>query len=173
MKLLGVGVVVLHLGFAAVPAWAQGTELLFEFRNWVVEGVTGDDYSYACQARVAVPGNSFAIRLFPDETVRLQFRSVEWDFGEGDTASLQVGIDSRSPWPLTGATLLQDSVFVDLLDPEESKAFVLEVAKGQTLYLRTEKGTDVRNYSLSGSAEAIRNLDKCDQATVRDRNPFN
>ncbi len=173
MKLLGIGVVVLHLGFAAVPAWAERTELLYEFGNWVVEGVTGDDYTYACRARVSTPGNSFAIRLFPDETVRLQFRSVEWDLGEGDTAGLQVGIDSRSPWSFAGATLLQDSVFVDMLDPEESKDFVRQVAKGQTLYLRSEKGTDIRSYSLLGSSEAVRNMGACDQATVRDRNPFN
>ena len=173
MKLLGIGVIVLYVGLAAEPASAERIEVLFEFRNWVVEGVTADDGSYACRAMVSVPGDSFSIRAFPDQAVRLQFTSDEWDLGEGDTASIEVEIDSRSPWAFADATLLQNSVFVDLPDLAESKTFVSQVARGAMLQLRTADGTGVRNYSLSGSSEAIRNLNQCDQTTIRDRNPFN
>ena len=68
---------------------------------------------------------------------------------------------------------MKSSVFVDLSSPDDSKSFVHQVAKGKVLYLRTASGTEVRNYSLTGSAEAILNLDKCDQAIIPDRNPFN
>ena len=173
MKLSGIGVVALLLGLAAGPAAAERTEVLFQLRNWVVEGVTADDDSYACYAKVAVPGDSFSIRRLPDQTIRLEFFSEEWYFGEGETASLEVEIVDRSPWTFTGATLLQNSVFVDLSDLDDGATLVSQVARGNTLILRTADGTDVRTYSLSGSSEAIRNLVNCSQMPVRDRNPFN
>ena len=37
--------------------------------------------------------------------MQLQFYSTAWEFGEGDTADLEVQIDSRAPWNLTGADL--------------------------------------------------------------------
>lgn len=173
MKLLEIGAVGLLAGLTAAPAWAERTDLLFQFRNWVVEGVTSDEDSYSCQAKVSVPGNSFSIRPFPDKSVRLQFYSEEWEFGEGDVANLQVQIDRHSLRTFSGATLLQNSVFIDLLDLKESEAFVNEVARGSALFLRTAEGTDVRTYSLSGSAATIKYLVNCDKAIIPDRNPFN
>lgn len=173
MKPLGIVAICLFLGFTAAPASAERTQVLFESKDWVIEGVTSDDNSYVCHAKVSVPGDSFSIRPLQDKTVRLEFSSEEWDFGEGETASLVVQIDHGSPWTFTGATLLHRSVFVDLFNPDESKSFVHEVAKGKLLYLRSASGTDVRNYSLTGSSDAIDNLGKCDEAIIPNRNPFN
>ena len=86
---------------------------------------------------------------------------------------MEVEIDRRSPWTLTGADLLQNSVLFDLPDENAAVDFVVEVAKGSTLYLRTESGEDIRNYSLSGSSASIQYLVDCGNAIAGDTNPFN
>jgi hypothetical protein len=172
MKLLQVGVVgVLLLG--AVPASGEEVEILYQHKSWLVEGVTFDDGTIACLAEVRDPGESFSIWTFPDKTIRLQFYSSDWDFGEGDTADLEVEVDNRSPWTLTGANLTQNSVLFDLPDLDESVNFIIEVAKGRTLYLRSEDGSDIRSYSLSGSSASISYLIDCGNAISRSgSNPF-
>lgn len=172
MRLLQAGSIGLLAAVVAAPALADQTEVLYQHKAWIVQGVTFDDGSYACLAEVSDPGESFSIWTFPDRTIRLQFYSEEWDFGEGDTANMEVEIDRRSPWTLTGANLLQNSVLFDLPDLDESVNFVVEVAKGSTLYLRTEEGSDVRNYSLSGSSASIQYLVDCGNAIAGDSNPF-
>ena len=169
----GIGVLGLLAGIAVVPAWAERTEVLYEFRSWVVEGVTTDDNTFACNARVSLLGDSFSLRPLLDKAVRLEFYSDEWEFGEGDAADIQVQVDSRTPRDFSDATLLQSSVYVDLRDPEEGASFLKEIAGGTKLYLRSADGTDVRNYSLFGSSAAIEHLVDCSKAPVRDRNPFN
>ncbi len=158
---------------AVTPAFAQQTDVLYQHKSWMVEGVTFDDGSYACLAEVSEPGESFSIWTFPDQTIRLQFFSDEWDFGESDTANLEVEVDRRSPWTLTGANLTQNSVLFDLPDADESVNFVIEVAKGSTLYLRTESGEEIRSYSLAGSSASIQYLVDCGNAISGDSNPFN
>ena len=156
----------------ATAAFGDSTEVLYQRKAWLVEGVTFDDGTYACLAEVSDPGESFSIWTFPDRTIRLQFFSDEWDFGDSDTANLQVEVDRRSPWTLTGANLTQNSVLFDLPDLDASVDFVVEVAKGSTLYLRTESGEDIRSYSLSGSSASIQYLVDCGNAIAGDSNPF-
>lgn len=172
MKLLQVGVVGVAL-LGAVPALGESVEILYQHKSWLVEGVTFDDGSIACLAEVRDPGESFSIWTFPDKTIRLQFYSDEWDFGDGDTANLEVEVDNRSPWTLTGANLTQNSVLFDLPDLDESVNFIVEVAKGRTLYLRSEDGSDIRSYSLAGSSASISYLVDCGNAISDDgSNPF-
>lgn len=158
---------------AAAPAVAQQSERLYAHKAWVVEGVTFDDGSVACLAEVSDPGESFTIWVFPDHSIRLQFFSEEWAFGEGDTADLEVEIDRRSPWTLTNANLLENSVLFDLPDEDSSVNFVIEVAQGNTLYLRSASGEEVRSYSLSGSSASINALIDCGNVISDDGNPFN
>ncbi len=169
----GIGALGLLAGLAVAPASAERTEVLYEFRNWVVEGITTDDNTFACNARVALLGDSFSIRPLLETTVRLEFHSEEWEFGVGDTADIQVQVDGFSSRDFTGATLLQSSVFVDIPDPDEGQSFLAEVAKGTQLFLRSAKGTNVKSYSLFGSKAAIQHLVDCSKLPVRDRNPFN
>lgn len=155
------------------PALGQQTDVLYQHKSWMVEGVTFEDGTYACLAEVSEPGESFSIWTFPDQSIRLQFYSEDWDFGESDSADLEVEVDNRSPWTLTGANLTQNSVLFDLPDADESVNFVVEVAKGSTLYLRSESGEEIRSYSLSGSSASIQYLVDCGNAISGDSNPFN
>ena len=172
MRLLGLSAIGVLAGFVSMPASANEVEILYQHKSWMVEGVTFDDGSIACLAEVSEPGESFSIWTFPDKTIRLQFYSDEWDFGEGDTANLEVEVDRRSPWTLTGANLTQNSVLFDLPDLDESVNFIVEVARGSTLYLRSEDGSDIRSYSLSGSSASIQYLVDCGNTISGDRNPF-
>lgn len=173
MKLWQLGALASFVGFAALPATAQDTEVLYRYKAWMVEGITFDDGSVACLAEVAESGESFSIWVFPDKTIRLQFYSEQWDFGESDSADLEVEIDRRSPWTLTNANLTQNSVLFDLPDEDASIDFVMEVARGSTLHLRTDQGERVQDYSLAGSSSSIQRLIDCGNAISGDSNPFN
>jgi hypothetical protein len=157
----------------AGTAGAQQSEVLFAHKHWQVEIVGWDDGSVGCVAQVSAPGESFSIWTFPDGAVQLQFYSTAWQFGQGDTADLQVQIDRRAPWNLTGAELYQNSVLFYLPDNKAGVDFIVEVARGNRLYLRSADGSDVQNYSLAGSRASIDALVECGNAIGRPANPFN
>jgi hypothetical protein len=157
----------------AGSAGAQQSEVLFSHKHWQVEVVGWDDGSVGCVAQVSAPGESFSVWTFPDGAVQLQFYSTAWQFGEGDTADLQVQIDRRAPWNLTGAELYQNSVLFYLPDSNSGVDFIVEVAQGNRLFLRSADGSDVQNYSLSGSRASINALVECGNAIGRPGNPFN
>lgn len=156
-------------------AKAQDSEVLFQHKHWQVDIVAWEDGSVGCVAKVSAPGESFSVWTFPDGTVQLQFYSTAWSFGEGDTADLQVQIDSRAPWNLTNAELYLNSVLFYLPDDQAGVDFVVEVARGNRLYLRSADGSDVQNYSLAGSRASIDALIECGDVIgrVNPGNPFN
>ena len=157
----------------AGTAGAQQSEVLFAHKHWQVEIVGWDDGSVGCVAQVSAPGESFSIWTFPDGAVQLQFYSTAWQFGQGDTADLEVQIDRRAPWNLTGAELYQNSVLFYLPDNKAGVDFIVEVARGNRLFLRSADGSDVQNYSLAGSRASIDALVECGDAIGRPANPFN
>lgn len=159
-------------GLLVTPALADRTDTLFQHKAWRVQGVTFDDGSYACLAEVSDPGESFTIWIFQDASIRLQFYSDSWDFGQGQTADLEVEIDRRSPWSLTAANLYKQSVLFDLPAQDNAGDLVVEVARGNTLHLRSADGTPVKDYSLSGSSASISKLIDCADAITKSSNPF-
>lgn len=173
MKFGLAALMVVGLAAAAVPAFADRTDVLYNYKSWQVEGVTFDDGTFACLAEVSDPGESFSIWTFPDKTIRLQFYSEDWDFGDSGKADLEVEIDRRSPWSMTDAKLTKNSVLFDLPDQTESVNFIVEVARGSTLHLRSGDGTPVKDYSLSGSSASITYLIDCGTAISGSKNPFN
>ena len=155
------------------PVRADQTDMLYQHKAWMVEGVTFDDGSYACLAEVSETGESFSIWAFPDESVELQFYSEDWDFGDSDTADMEVEIDRRSPWQMTGANLTGHSVLFTLPNNDQSGNFIVEVARGNTLHLRSASGDAVRDYTLAGSSASIKVLVECMNSISGDSNPFN
>lgn len=158
---------------AAGRAGAQSSEVLFTHKHWEVQVVGWEDGSIGCVAQVTAPGETFSIWTFPDGAVQLQFYSTAWEFGEGDTADLELQIDGRSPWSLTSAELYKNSVLFTLPKGDAGVDFIVEVARGSRLYLRSADGSDVQNYSLSGSRASIEALVECGEAIGRPSNPFN
>lgn len=149
------------------------TETLFEHKHWEVEVVEFEDGTYACLAEVDATTDSFTLWLYADNTVKLQFYSTSWDFGEGDTADLEVQIGSRSPWNLSDADLYKNSILFNLPDSDVAVRFLTEVAQGNRLYLRSASGEPVMDYSLSGSSASMEALGLCGDALRQaDGNPF-
>jgi hypothetical protein len=168
-----VGVLAAMIGAMAGSANAQTSETLFSHKHWEVQVVGWDDGSVGCVAQVSAPGETFSIWTYPDGAVQLQFYSTAWDFGEGDTADLEVQVDRRSPWSLTSAELYKNSVLFYLPQGDSGVNFIVEVARGTRLYLRSADGSDVQNYSLAGSRASIDALVECGEAIGRPSNPFN
>lgn len=149
------------------------SEILFQHKHWEVEVVGFDDGSFACLAEVDAQTDSFTIWLYADNTVKLQFYSTSWDFGDGDTADLQVQIGNRSPWNLNAADLYKNSILFNLPDSDQSVGFLTEVAQGSRLFLRTAAGEPVMDYSLQGSSASMAALGECGDALKQsDGNPF-
>lgn len=160
---------------SASVAGAQQVEVLFSHKHWKVSGVAWDDGSVGCVAEVSAPGESFSIWTLQDGSVSLQFYSTAWSFTDGDTADLEVQIDRRSPWSLTGAELAQNSVYFNIPGSQAGGNFIAEIARGNRLYLRSADGSDVQNYSLAGSSASITALLECGDY-ISDQtpgNPFN
>lgn len=155
-------------------AAGQDSERLFTYKHWEVDVVGWDDGSVGCVAQVSAPGESFSIWTFPDGAVQLQFYSTAWEFGEGDTADLEVQIDRRAAWNLKNAELYLNSVLFFLPDDKAGVDFIVEVARGNRLYLRSKDGADVQNYSLAGSRASIDALIECGNVIGRlnPGNPF-
>jgi hypothetical protein len=165
------------LALAVSPAFAQDSEVLYSNRAWQVEVTRFEDGTYGCVAQVssADSAESFSIWSFQEGGVRLQFYSTQWDFGEGETADLEVQIDRRGPWTLTAAELYKNSVLFDLPAGDDGARFVREVSNGTVLYLRNDSGKDVQSYSLAGSNASIGALIECEGAITpaNKANPFN
>lgn len=156
----------------AAQAEAQ-SEVIYSLRAWEVRAVTFDDGTASCVAQVSDGSDSFSVWGNGDKSIRLQFYSDAWDFGEGDTADLEVEIDRRGEWSLTNAELYLQSVLFDIPDSDDGVSFLTEVMQGNSLYLRNADGEDVVSYSLSGSSASIRALVDCMDQLGRSSNPFN
>lgn len=162
----------LVIGLAGPAAAETSSTILYQHRAWEVQFVAFDDGSVACVAQVSQPGDSFSIWAGPNEPVKLQFYSTEWQF-DGGTANLSLRIDRRAPWDLTNAELYENSVLFNLPDSQAGTNFLLEIARGNTLYLRTETGDPVKSYSLSGSRASMNALIECAETLDRGANPQN
>ncbi len=146
---------------APEPVEAQSSRTVYSARAWRVELVTWANGSRSCEAKVTYPGESFSIWADNNNPVRLQFYSTSWSFGKGDTANLQVQIDRRPIWTLTNAELYLNSILFNLPRGNTGTRFLREVMAGNVLYLRTERGGFVQNYTLSGSNASIQALINC------------
>lgn len=173
MARFGFGVSILAL--CATSGFAETTStMLYSYKHWEVEFVTYDDGSVACLAEVDATTDSFTLWVYPDTSVSLQFYSTSWDFGDtGQTANLAVQIDNRADWTLNDAELYKNSVNFVLPDSNVAVDFLLEIAGGNRLYLRSDTGEDVMNYSLSGSKASMNALIECGNSIAGDGNPFN
>jgi hypothetical protein len=155
------------VGFSlfAFPVSAETvSKTVYQFKHWEVEAVAFDDGTFACLAEVDATTDSFTVWVYPGGSVKLQFYSTSWDFGEGDTADLQVKIGNRSPWTLNAAELYQNSILFDLPDSDQGINFLVEVAEGNRLYLNTSSGEAVMEYSLAGSRASMSALSDCSDA---------
>jgi hypothetical protein len=149
-------------GMMAAAAHAeQQSQTIFQRGAWDVQVISFDDGTQSCVTNVYVGNDSFSIWANADSAIRLQFYSDAWDFGEGDTANLEVEVDRKSPWSMSNAELYKQSVLFDIPDSNEGVRLLREVMNGRTLFLRNESGEAVQDYPLSGSSASIQTLIDC------------
>lgn len=163
----------LCLSTAATGAAAESaSEVLFTHKAWEVRVVAFDDGTVSCLAQVTDESRSFTLWADAAQLVQLQFYDDSWDLGEGETANLQVRVDSIAPWTLNDAELHKQSVFFNLPDSDMGTQFMQEVMGGNVIYLNNADGELVESYSLAGSNAAIGALIECVDALGVDSNPF-
>lgn len=150
----------------------SASEVLFTHKAWEVRVVAFDDATISCLAQVTDASRSFTLWADATQLVQLQFYDESWDLGEGETANLEVRIDSIAPWTLNDAELHKQSVFFDLPDSDMGVRFMQEVMGGDVAYLSNSDGELVESYSLAGSRAAIGALIECVDALREDSNPF-
>ncbi|MGL5011103.1 MAG: hypothetical protein ACRC6I_14585 [Paracoccaceae bacterium] len=156
----------------AAPAMAQDSEIVFQRGAWLVEVVRFDDGDLACSARVTQGEDTFAIWSFQDGYTQLQLYSPEWQFNDS-TADLVLQIDRRPEWTLNDAELTQNSVLFGLSDEDAAVDLLIEIARGNTVYVRNAQGQSVINFTLSGSRASMEMLGDCETALGQvDVNPF-
>jgi hypothetical protein len=162
----------------ASPAAAETTStMLYQHKHWEVEYVQFDDGTVACLAEVDATTDSFSVWYYQDGAFRLQFYSQDWQFGDpGSTADIQVQVDRREPWSLTGADLYKNSVLFYIPDSDDGVRFLVEIAQGTRLYLYDAQGNGVKDYSLQGSRASMDVMIDCGNQTssgAGGSNPFN
>lgn len=148
------------------------SQVVYSHKAWQVQVVAFDDGTMSCLAEVSDGARSFTLWAGANELIQLQFYDESWDLGEGQTANLKVEVDSRGVWDLTNAELHKQSVFFDIPDSGDGVSFMNEVMGGNMLYLSSETGEGVANYSLAGSRASIGALIECVAALKTDSNPF-
>lgn len=161
MGYFGKAIAAAALVLSAPAAQADADSLLlFSHKHWEVSAVKFDDGDMACKAEVADPGVSFALWVFANGTLRLQFYSSDWTFS-GGTANLLVQVDNRKSWTLNDAELNENSVLFDLPPGDSSARFLVEIAQGEKLHLGSDDGKEVIWYSLAGSRASMDALIAC------------
>jgi len=155
-----------------LPAAAYESRVVFQHKNWQVKFVAWDDGSSACTASVGPDNESFSIWTFQDRTLKLQFFSTSWEFGEGEFADLKVRVDRKAPWDLTDAELYKNSVLFTLPDSDDAVRFLMEIADGNRLQLSNSDGSPVTEYSLAGSRASMSAMVDCADGISSTRNPF-
>jgi hypothetical protein len=138
------------------------TETLFKQLNWETSRVTFDDGDVACLAEVANHDSSESMSLWRfRDTLRLQFYSEAWSFGEGEQADIDLKIDDLASWQMTNAELYKNSVLFDLPADENGDKLTMELRSGKTAVVTGDSAIGYRNYSLLGAVEAIPYLEGC------------
>lgn len=137
--------------------------MIFQRGAWLVEIVRFDDGDLACSARVTQQEDTLAIWVFQDGYTQLQLYSPDWQFGE-TTANLVVQVDRRTEWNLTNAELTQNSVLFNLTNEDDAVDLLVEIARGNTFFVRNEQGQPVIDFTLSGSSASMQMLGDCEVA---------
>ena len=68
--------------------------------------------------------------------------------------------------------MYKNSVLFNLPDSDVAVKFLVEIAAGTRLYLRSEDGAPVQDYSLAGSRASMSALIDCGNALKTPGNPF-
>lgn len=140
-------------------------DTLYQRGNWRLDINYYDNGSLSCESRtVNSQGFVFSLYTWDDGDYIIRFSYEDWSFGD---ASLDqdfiVEIDRRGAWDISGTKV--NSIIQTIVTPPASSLnrFFTEIRRGNTLYLRNERGTEIARFSLSGTTATLNQHEICER----------
>lgn len=132
----------------------------------------------SCESRTTNnEGYVFNLFTVSDGRYVIQFENDTWDFGSQElNQDFVVEIDRRGAWNISG-TKIDNKIRTIVIPPSDGLTrFFNEVARGLTLYLRNDRGTEIARFSLRGTSATLNQHRACERrifsGSFRSNDPF-
>jgi hypothetical protein len=169
------------LAASAVPAgsWDEYTtyDTLYSRGYWRLDLNNHPDGTRSCESRT-VNSSDYVFNMFTLSSgdYVIQFENEGWDFGESELSQdFVVEIDRRGPWNISG-TKWKNKIRTVVTPPNNGLSrFFNEVARGNTLYLRNDRGNEIARFSLRGTSATLSQHRACERrifSGFRSNDPF-
>lgn len=167
-------------GSAQSDTWDEYTsyDTLYSRGYWRLDLNQHPDGSTSCESRT-VNGSDYVFNMFTLSTgdYVIQFENEGWDFGTDELGQdFVVEIDRRGPWNISG-TKWSNKIRSVVTPPNNGLSrFFNEVARGNTLYLRNDRGVEIARFSLRGTSATLSQHRACERrifSGFRSNDPFN
>lgn len=153
-------------------------DTLYSRGYWRLDLNNHTDGTQSCESRT-VNNDSYVFNIFTlsDGDYVIQFENDSWDFGlEVLNQDFVMEIDRRGPWNISG-TKSGKRIRTIVTPPSDSLSrFFNEVARGNTLYLRNDRGNEITRFSLRGTSATLNQHRSCERrifnGTFRSNDPF-
>jgi len=181
-KLIGAAVFSTLLSFspASSSPWDEWTsyDTIYQRGYWVLDINNYSDGTIACESRTTNSDDYwFKMLTISTGDYVIQFENDAWDFGDSQlNQDFVVEIDRRGPWNISGYKQGK-AIFMVVTPPSNGLSrFFTEVARGITLYLRNDRGTEIARFSLRGTSATLNQHRACERrifSGFRSNDPFN
>ncbi len=160
--------------------WDEYTsfDTLYSRGVWRLDLNQHSDGSQSCESRT-VNGDDYVFNMFTLSSgdYVIQFENEGWDFGTEElNQAFVVEIDRRGPWNIDG-TKWANKIRTVVSPPSDGLSrFFNEVARGNTLYLRNDRGNEIARFSLRGTSATLNQHRACERrifSGFRSNDPFN
>jgi len=159
---------------AAQTEW----DTLYSRGNWRLDLNYYENGDLSCESRtVNSQGHVFGLFTWSDGDYIIRFSYDDWAFGDNtQNQDFIIEVDGRGAWEVSG-TKFSNVIQTIVTPPSNSLSrFFTEVRRGNTLYLRNERGTEIARFSLSGTTATLNQHEICERRILsgnRTSDPFN
>ncbi len=173
--LKSISAIVLSVGLLPVSAQAEvwdnwsSFDTLYSRGYWRLDLNQHANGVQSCESRTS-NSDSYVFNLFTisDGRYVIQFENDQWNFGDQElNQDFEVEIDRRGAWNISG-TKTGNKIRTVVEPPSEGLTrFFNEVARGITLYLRNDRGTEIARFSLRGPSATLSQHRVCERRIFR------
>ncbi|MBV6638218.1 MAG: hypothetical protein KI788_20215 [Mameliella sp.] len=156
---------------AAVAAQDYDTRTLMQHRQWQVDVTYSQSSdSYWCTAGVENGSTQkFNLVAYQNEAFALFIFDPRWNL-EARPVSFVVDVD-RNRWNMDGSGE-GTGIALSMTDAEKAAKFLVQLKRGNSVYVYNDKQQRQATFSLSGSSRAIDALFECWDTIVGSQDPF-
>lgn len=169
----------LTISSASASPWDNWTsyDTIYQRGYWTLDINNYSDGTIACESRTNNDDYWFKMLTINTGDYVIQFENKLWDFGEQEQSqAFTVEIDRRGPWNIPGFKSGK-AIFIKVTPPSDGLSrFFSEVARGNTLYLRNDRGNEIARFSLRGTSATLNQHRECERrifSGFRGNDPFN